>query len=180
MNIVNTMCARPVTDLVTMLGGVNDTVVDVFGEDMRVCRADHGVDSVLRYSLLRHRLATILQPPWVPAFTGQGWRVEEVPARLLGMINIARMQALDTMEEESCIAEVSCFNCQTLVQDKKECKLPQHSQNQLIITLSPQLKASVISVLKIYSEILILIFSCKLRLKLDGTFGCFILASSTQ
>ena len=63
---------RPLSDLVEMLGGVNNTVVDIFGENMNVCAADQGVDSTLRYSLLRHRLATILQPSWLPTFTETG------------------------------------------------------------------------------------------------------------
>ena len=91
---------RPATELVTMLGGVNDTVSDVHGDDMRVCRADDGVDSVMRFSLLRHRLATLLQPAWLPSFTREGFTVREVPGRLMGMINIARMKSMERMEED--------------------------------------------------------------------------------
>ena len=123
-----------------MLGGVNDTVSDVHGHDMRVCRADDGVDSVMRFSLLRHRLATLLQPAWLPSFTREGFTVREVPGRLMGMINIARMKSMERMEEEECVAEVACFNCQKLVQDKSECKLPQHSGKQMIIEITQQLK----------------------------------------
>ena len=98
------------------MGGVNDTVSDVHGHDMRVCRADDGVDSVMRFSLLRHRLATLLQPDWLPSFTREGFTVREVPGRLMGMINIARMKSMERMEEEECVAEVACFNCQKLLQ----------------------------------------------------------------
>ena len=67
----------------------------------------------------------------------------DVPNRLLGMINIARMQkAKDSIEEEACVAEVACINCQKLVEDKKECKLPQHSGKQMIIPIAQQLKVS--------------------------------------
>ena len=123
-----------------MLGGVEDRVKDVLGGEMPVCSAAQGVDSVLRYSLLRHRLASVLQPKWVPAFTREGIKVMEVPSRLLGMINMARVTGMKMMEEEVCYAEVACFNCQKLVEDKKECKLPQHSGRQMIIPISQQLK----------------------------------------
>ena len=123
-----------------MLGGVEDRVKDVLGGEMPVCSAAQGVDSVLRYSLLRHRLASVLQPKWVPAFTKEGIKVMEVPSRLMGMINMARVTGMKMMEEEVCYAEVACFNCQTLVEDKKECKLPQHSGRQMIIPISQQLK----------------------------------------
>ena len=113
---------------------------DVHGHDMRVCRADDGVDSVMRFSLLRHRLATLLQPAWLPSFTREGFTVREVPGRLMGMINIARMKSMESMEEEQCVAEVACFNCQKLVQDKRECKVPQHSGKQMIIEITQQLK----------------------------------------
>ena len=123
-----------------MLGGVEERVKDVLGGEMPVCSAAQGVDSVLRYSLLRHRLASVLQPRWVPAFTKEGIKVIEVPSRLLGMINMARVTGMKMMEEEVCYAEVACFNCQKLVEDKKECKLPQHSGRQMIIPISQQLK----------------------------------------
>ena len=64
----------------------------------------------------------------------------DVPSRLLGMINIARMKGMANMEEEVCVAQAACFNCQKLVEDKKECKLPQHSGLQMIISLTQQLK----------------------------------------
>ena len=123
-----------------MLGGVEDRVKDVLGGVLPVCSAAQGVDSVLRYSLLRHRLASVLQPKWVPAFTKEGIKVMQVPSRLLGMINMARVTGMKMMEEEVCYAEVACFNCQKLVEDKKECKLPQHSGRQMIIPISQQLK----------------------------------------
>ena len=149
MTFMNTLNAviimvycRPLTKIVSMLGGVNNTVLDIFGENMNVCSGDQGVDSVLRYSLLRHRLATVVQPHWVPAFTDQGFKVMEVPGRLLGMLNIARMNGLKQMAEEICVSEVACTNCQKLMEDKKECKLPQHSGNQMIIPIAQQLKVS--------------------------------------
>ena len=130
-----------------MLGGVEDRVKDVLGGEMPVCSAAQGVDSVLRYSLLRHRLASVLQPKWVPAFTREGIKVMDVPSRLMGMINMARVTGMKMMEEEVCYAEVACFNCQKLVEDKKECKLPQHSGRQMIIPISQQLKVwSLLSV----------------------------------
>ena len=64
----------------------------------------------------------------------------DVPSRLLGMINIARMKGMSNMEEEVCVAQAACFNCQKLMEDKKECKLPQHSGLQMIISLTQQLK----------------------------------------
>ena len=64
--------------MVGVLGGLEDVVRDVLGEEMKVCSLTEGVDSVLRFSLLRHRLATVLQPTWVPAFTTRGWEIAEV------------------------------------------------------------------------------------------------------
>ena len=126
--------------MVSLLGGLEDKVQDVLGGEMPVCSAAQGVDSTLRFSLLRHRLASVLQPAWVPAFTSEGIKVMEVPSRLMGMINMARITGIKMMEEEACYAEVACFNCQKLVEDKKECKLPQHSGRQMIIPISQQLK----------------------------------------
>ena len=110
--------------MVEVLGGLESVVPDIFGEEMKICSLREGVDSVLRSSLLRHRLATVLQPPWVPAFTSRGWEVAEVPGRLMGMINIARLNGIKMMEEEPCLAEAACFNCQKLLEDKRECSLP--------------------------------------------------------
>ena len=110
--------------MVGVLGGLESVVPDIFGEDMRICSLREGVDSVLRSSLLRHRLATVLQPPWVPAFTSRGWEIAEVPGRLMGMINIARLNGLKMMVEEPCLTEAACFNCQKLLEDKRECSLP--------------------------------------------------------
>ena len=110
--------------MVNVLGGLDNVIPDIFGVDMKICSLSDGVDSVLRFSLLRHRLATILQPPWVPAFTSRGWEIAEVPGRLLGMINIARLNGIKMMEEEPCLAEAACFNCQKLVEDKRECSVP--------------------------------------------------------
>ena len=156
------MC-RAHTEVVTMLGGLGDSVQDALGAPMPVCSAAQGVDSTLRFSLLRHRLATSLQPAWVPAFTREGIRVMEVPARLMGMINMARVQGIKMMEEEDCLAEVACFNCQKLVEDSKECKLPQHSGRQMIIPISQQLKveASLLTFQsKSKSQHLVTILSC--------------------
>ena len=80
-----------------------------------------GIDRVARRSLLLHRLATLEQPGWVPRFskahhispnlikshqsspkliksdlvlrfTKEGWRVDQLEPRLVGMLNVARMQ----------------------------------------------------------------------------------------
>ena len=110
--------------MVDVLGGLDNVIPDIFGENMNICSLSDGVDSVLRFSLLRHRLATLVQPPWVPAFTSRGWEVAEVPGRLLGMINIARLNGIKMMEEEPCVTEAACFNCQKLLEDKRECSLP--------------------------------------------------------
>ena len=131
---------REVSQEVEYLGGVNDTVRDVFGAVMPICEEKEGVDSVFRYSLLRHRLATLLQPAWVPPITEQGFMVEDLSNVMLGMLNVARMQKGKEAVEEKCMPEISCFNCQNLVEDKKECKVPKHSKKQLIIPMTPQLK----------------------------------------
>ena len=134
------LLCRDHTEVVSLLGGLEDRVRDVLTGEMPVCSAAQGVDSALRFSLLRHRLASVLQPPWVPAFTEEGIKVMEVPSRLMGMINMARVIGIKMMEEEDCLAEVACFNCQKLYEDKKECKLPKHSGRQMIVPISQQLK----------------------------------------
>ena len=42
----------------------------------------------------------------------------------MGMINIARLNGIKMMEEEPCVTEAACFNCQKLLEDKRECSLP--------------------------------------------------------
>ena len=73
---------------------------DVFDEVMPVCDEKEGVDSVMRYSLLRHRLATLKQPSWVPSFTEKG---SELPNVMMGMMNVARMKLTKQASQESCI-----------------------------------------------------------------------------
>ena len=113
-----------------------------------------------RRSLLLHRLATLEQPDWVPRlvskvtkvltkvvvrftkvvvrFTKEGWRVDQLEPRLVGMLNVARMQVWLKFgsgqfrrvqvlkqrgeEEETCNAEVAPFNCQQLLQDRFKLK----------------------------------------------------------
>ena len=77
--------------------------------------------------------------------------------------NMARVQGLARMEQEDCVPEVACFNCQKLVEDSKECKLPQHSGRQMIIPISQQLKveASLLTFQsKRKSQHLVTILSC--------------------
>ena len=119
-----------------------------------------GIDRVARRSLLLHRLATLEQPDWVPRlvskvtkvltkvvvrftkvvvrFTKEGWRVDQLEPRLVGMLNVARMQVWSKLcsdkfrraqvlkqrgeEEETCNAEVAPFNCQQLLQDRFKLK----------------------------------------------------------
>ena len=121
--------------MVDVLGGLDNVIPDIFGEDMKICSLSDGVDSVLRFSLLRHRLAAVLQPPWVPAFTSRGWEIAEVPGRLMGMINIARLNGLKMMEEEPCLTEAACFNCQKLLEDKRECSLPGFNLQAAALTI---------------------------------------------
>jgi len=143
---------REVADEVEYLGGLNDTVRDVFGEEIPICDEKEGVNSVFRYSLLRHRLATLAQPAWVPSFTERGFVVEDLPNVMLGMLNVARMQKSKEAKEEQCVADISCFNCQDLVEDKKECKVPRHSKKQLIMPLTPQLKDTLMEALHPIAE----------------------------
>jgi len=143
---------REVSQAVEYLGGLNDTVMDIFGEVMPICDEKEGVNSVFRYSLLRHRLASLAQPEWVPSFTERGFVVEDVSNVLMGMLNVARMQKSKEAQEELCMADISCFNCQELVEDKKECKVPRHSKKQLIIPLTPQLKETIMESLHPQAE----------------------------
>merc|ERR1711953_365259 len=143
---------KTVPDMVDVLGGLDNVIPDIFGEEIKICSLREGVDSLLRLSLLRHRLATLLQPPWVPAFTSRGWEIAEVPGRLMGMINIVRLNGIKMMEEEPCVAEAACFNCQKLLEDKRECSLPEHSGKQLILPMTNQLKDTILETLHPLAE----------------------------
>jgi hypothetical protein len=92
----------------------------LFGEIMPICDEKEGVNSVFRYSLLTHRLASLTQPGWVPSITERGFLVEDVSNVLMGMLSVARMQEVKEAQEELGMADISCFNCQQLVEDKKE------------------------------------------------------------
>jgi len=143
---------REFSQTVEYLGGLNDTVLDIFGEVMPICDEKEGVNSVFRYSLLRHRLASFVQPGWVPSFTKTGFMVEDLPNTLVGMLNVARMKKAKEAEEEPCMADISCFNCQKLLEDKKECKVPTHSKKQLILPLPGQLKETLMETLHPMAE----------------------------
>jgi len=119
---------------VLMLGGLEDNITDVLGLHQPLCTLSQGIDRVARRSLLLHRVATLEQPGWVPRFTEEGWFVDELEPRLLGMLNVARMQILKQRgeEEEPCNAEVAPFNCQQLIQDRRECRVDNAGRTKLL------------------------------------------------
>ena len=73
---------KPLPHLIQELGGVDDLVKDVFGDDIDICGKDDGMDRVMRYSVIRHRVTAIRVPAWVPSFTQQGWKVVDIPKQV--------------------------------------------------------------------------------------------------
>ena len=57
-------------------------------------------------------LIGVRQPPWVPAFTKEGFRQDDIPEHLMGIVKIARMKSETFIEP--CIADVAALNCQVL------------------------------------------------------------------
>ena len=132
------------TQLIEELGGLEDNVKDVFGIEMDMCSEKDGMDRLMRYSVLRHRLVGNRAPQWVPQFTREGWKVMDVPSHLVGMLAMARIRG--KAEQEVCLPEISAFNCQRLVEEGEECRL-EHSGKQEILQLDSQLKETVLSTL---------------------------------
>ena len=98
--------------LITELGGFGDTIIDLLGQPLDICNLQDGLDRVLRYSILRHMLIGVRQPPWVPAFTKEGFRQDDIPGHLMGIMKIARMKSETFIEP--CIPDVAALNCQVL------------------------------------------------------------------
>ena len=92
------------------IGGFGDNIIDLLGVPLDICNLQDGLDRVLRRSILRHRLVGVRQPPWVPAFTKEGFRQVDIPVQLMGILKIASMK-LETFTEP-CIADVAALNCQ--------------------------------------------------------------------
>jgi len=137
---------KTISGLATLLGGVDDVVLDAFGQPVPLCDQGQGVDSLFRKSLLEHQLINTVQPAWVPSFHPVGWEKQDIPAVLLGMLNIARRQGgLDNSnwgEQEVCIPQISTFNCQELVEDGRECS-SRHSKKELYKKLPTQLQETI-------------------------------------
>ena len=85
--------------LVAELGGHGDTLIDMLGAStevrasvytvatpslhlLQVCSLEDGMDRRLRFSVLRHGLAAVRQPRWVPALTQEGFRVARIPEQV--------------------------------------------------------------------------------------------------
>ena len=58
-------------------------------------------------------LIGVRQPPWVPAFTKEGFRQDDIPEHLMGIVKIARMKSETFIEP--CIADVAALNCQVML-----------------------------------------------------------------
>ena len=141
--------------LVAELGGHGDTLVDMLGASTevrasvdtgstssllpQVCSLEDGMDRRLRFSVLRHGLAAVRQPRWVPALTQEGFRVARIPeqvdtvsvmmmmmmvTKVLGMLKMARVRSPVEAELEPCHAHISALNCQQLVEGEEECGAP--------------------------------------------------------
>ena len=136
-------------DIVRQLGGLEDIVKDVFGVELDVCSGSEGMDRVMRYSVLRHRLTGGRAPAWVPSFTETGWKVVDIPSQLVGMLAMARLRKKS--EEETCFPSVTAFNCQVMVEDEDECRI-EHSAKQELIPLDSQLKDTILSTLQPMAE----------------------------
>ena len=140
---------RQLPDIVRQLGGLDDVVKDVFGVELDVCSHADGMDHVMRYSVLRHRLTGLIAPAWVPSFTETGWRVVDIPSQLVGMLAMARLR--QKSKEEPCFTSFTAFNCQVLVEDDDECR-SEHSAKQEMIPLDSQLKDTILSTLQPMAE----------------------------
>ena len=141
--------------LVAELGGHGDTLTDMLGAStevrasvhtvatpsllLQVCSLEDGMDRRLRFSVLRHGLAAVRQPRWVPALTQEGFRVARIPeqvetvtvmmvmmmvSKVLGMLKMARVRSPVEAELEPCHAHISALNCQQLVEGEEECGAP--------------------------------------------------------
>ena len=97
------------------------------------------MDRRLRFSVLRHGLAAVRQPRWVPALTQEGFRVARIPeqvdtvtvmvmmmmvTKVMGMLKMARVRSPVEAELEPCHAHISALNCQQLVEGEEECWAP--------------------------------------------------------
>ena len=97
------------------------------------------MDRRLRFSVLRHGLAAVRQPRWVPALTQEGFRVARIPeqvdtvtvmvmmmmvTKVMGMLKMARVRSPVEAELEPCHAHISALNCQQLEEGEEECGAP--------------------------------------------------------
>jgi len=136
-------------EIVRQLGGLEDVVTDVFGAELNVCSKEEGMDRLMRYSILRHRLIAVKSSPWVPSFTLAGWKQVDIPSHLKGMLAMARLRGKS--ESETCMPSITAFNCQVLVEDYEECR-SEHNNRQQVIPLDSQLKDTILSTLQPMGE----------------------------
>ena len=83
---------KQLPDIVRQLGGLEDIVKDVFGVELDVCSSSEGMDPVMRYSVLRHRVTGLRAPAWVPSFTETGWKVVDISSQLVGKLAMSRLR----------------------------------------------------------------------------------------
>jgi hypothetical protein len=122
------LAGREEPALVAELGGAGEMVVDRFGVRLEVC----GLARPVRRAVLQHRLVAERARAWVPAITETGFKVEEIPGRVAGMLGIARAQG--EWREEPCESHVP-FNCQVAVEGPEECRM-EHSGLQHLLPVS--------------------------------------------
>ena len=109
--------------LIKELGGLGDTVVDVFGISVALCDPAEGLDRVARRTLLAHSLVGRRVTEWIPAVTEVGYRVERIPTEMVRMLEMARLRGQARRQEEVCGPHYSPKNCQELVEGESECSV---------------------------------------------------------
>ena len=126
--------------LVSLYGGLGDSLHDQFGFQYRLCDPTGGFTSAGRAGALRHHALTRLQPLWVPAFTQRGFQAAPLPVQLWRRLETEYKQALSGLVVEQC--EPSVINCQVTADLGTECAARQ-DRRTLITQLSPALLESV-------------------------------------
>ena len=152
-------------ELVEELGGVENSVIDVFGVDFPLCDPKEGLDRVFRHTVLAHLVSGKRVRKWVPAITEEGLTVEDVPSEVMSMIKIAKMRAETKIQKEPCGPSYSPKNCQVLLEDGEEC-FTRPSGKLELIPIDQMTKRMVLDRLKLRGEIW-----SGIRLKNTASYG---------
>ena len=102
--------AENIPQVVTTMGGVEDTITDVLGVKLDICNLEDGFNRDVRYSMLRHLLVAERQKSWLPAFTKEGFLIQNIPTQLFGMLKMSRIRTEES--PEYCHPKIAATNCQ--------------------------------------------------------------------